>query len=147
MDPYTSAPGSLLNRMVVPHSHLIRTAVQIQIHERKPFEPRFEPSAEVASSHHRLHRRHESPMPQLLAASFFLPQPSTILHFVLPMPHRTSTFDKGVFVWYFFLNSRRFTLNSLQKRILSPFLMNQQWFCIPETTGKPKNKQAISHSL
>ena len=111
MDPYTSAPGSLLNRMVVPHSHLIRTAVQIQIHERKPFEPRFEPSAEVASSHHRLHRRHESPMPQLLAASFFLPQPSTILHFVLPMPHRTSTFDKGLFVWIYLLKSTRYHLS------------------------------------
>ena len=31
MDPYTSAPGSLLNRMVVPHSHLIRTAVQKEV--------------------------------------------------------------------------------------------------------------------
>jgi len=56
-DPFSSSP-------------LIRTAVQIQFHERKLFEPRFEPSAEPASSRHRLHRRRESPMPQLLAAGF-----------------------------------------------------------------------------
>jgi hypothetical protein len=50
------------------NSLFIRTAIRIQIPERKPFEPLFEPSAEPASCRHRLHRRPESPMPQLLAA-------------------------------------------------------------------------------